>query len=144
MALRSILHVMVGVGVAAAYALVIAVALYFRFRQKRHPISWTSESPAPPERCPLNVPGDFYTCGTCLACGLPEGEAPELLAPLTDTNSITYFIKQPQTPEEVEHACRAIQVCCVADLRYGGSDLAILKRLRKDANDCDFMLREGA
>ena len=88
------------------------------FRKKR------SEPPRP-RRCPLNAPGPFYTTGQCLACEAPEDEAPDLLAPLTGGNYTTYFVRQPRTPEEVERACNAIRVCCVMDLRYGGTDRAI-------------------
>lgn len=115
---------------------------------RRKPVT---ASPPPPEqlsrpvRSPLNAPGPFYTCGNCLACGLPEGDAPELLAPLPldGGNHTTYFAKQPQTAEEAEHACMAIRVCCVADLRYGGQDRTIIERLGNDAAVCDFVIRNG-
>lgn len=96
-----------------------------------------------PKRCPLNAPGPFYTMGTCLACEAPETEAPDLLAPLTGRNYTTYFVRQPQTPEEVEQACRAIEVCCVMDLRYGGTDRAIIERLGNDPLACDYLIRDG-
>jgi hypothetical protein len=95
------------------------------------------------QRCELNVPGPFYTMGTCLACGAPEADAPDLLAPLTDGNYTTYFVKQPQTTEEVERACNAIRVCCVMDLRYGGKDWEIIKRLGNDELACDYIIRDG-
>lgn len=44
-------------------------------------------------RCEKNVPGAFYTTGECLACGAPESMAPELLAPLDDTNYETFFFE---------------------------------------------------
>jgi uncharacterized protein (TIGR02996 family) len=94
-------------------------------------------------RCPLNVPGPFYTCGQCLACAAPEYEAPDLLAPLEGDNNTTYFVRQPRTPEEIERACRAIEVCCVADLRYGGTDPAIIARLGNDPMYCDHLLDPG-
>src|SRR4051794_1324807 len=94
--------------------------------------------PPEPTRHPLNVSGPFYTCGRCLACGAPELEAPQLLAKLDDVNRITHFVRQPATPEEIEHACRAIEVCCVGDLRYGGDDPQILRRLGHDPQ-----LRDG-
>ncbi len=94
-------------------------------------------------RFPKNASGPFYTTGTCLACGAPEDEAPELLAPLTDENYDTYFIRQPSTPEEAEKACRAIEVCCVAALRYGGQDTAIIRRLGNRPAYCDTLLPEG-
>jgi hypothetical protein len=102
-------------------------------------------------RLPKNVPGPFYTlgsrfadgsgwCGDCLACEAPETEAPNLLAPLVNGNYDTYFIKQPRTRDEIEQACRAIEVCCVAALRYGGTDPAIIKRLGNKPENCDYIL----
>lgn len=102
-------------------------------------------------RLPKNVPGPFYTLGSrfadgsgwrgdCLACEAPEVEAPDLLAPLINGNYDTYFVKQPTTPEEIEEACRAIEACCVAALRYGGTDPAIIKRLGNTAEYCDYIL----
>jgi hypothetical protein len=96
-----------------------------------------------PRRCPLNVPGPFYTLGTCCACEAPEYEAPDLLAPLTGDNFTTYFVKQPRTPEEIERACRAIDACCVYDLRYGGTDPAIIKRLGNNPLCSDYILRSA-
>lgn len=91
-------------------------------------------------RCEKNVPGPFYTTGECMSCGTPEIMAPELLAPLDDTNSETFFLKQPETPEEIEHACQAIEVCCADALRYGGKDPAIIERLGNNPNCCDHLL----
>jgi hypothetical protein len=96
-----------------------------------------------PKRCPLNAPGPFYTMGQCLACEAPEAEAPDLLAPLTGGNCTTYFARQPETPDEVERACRAIRVCCVMDLRYGGTDRAIIERLGNDPLACDHVIQDG-
>lgn len=64
-----------------------------------------------------------------MACTLPEGEAPELLAALDETNSDTYFVRQPQSEEEIQRACRAAEVCCVDAIRYGGKDPRIIRRL---------------
>jgi len=97
-------------------------------------------------RYPLNVEGDFYAtgsqykdgewCGDCLDCALPEGEAPSLLAPMDENHVDTYFIKQPETEEELERAISACEVCCVGALRYGGKDRNILKRLGEEL--CDY------
>ena len=95
------------------------------------------------ERNPKNAPGDFYTVFDCLACGAPEAEAPELLAPLTDDNLETYFVRQPQTPAEVELACRAAEVCCVSALRYAGRDPGIIRRLGNRPEYCDHPLPGG-
>lgn len=96
-----------------------------------------------PKRCPLNVPGPFYTLGECLMCGAPEHEAPDLMAPLDGDNTITHFRKQPTTPEEVDRACKAIDSCCVEDLRYGGTDPAIILRLGNNPRVCDYLVGEG-
>ena|SRR5881394_4171339 len=94
-------------------------------------------------RHPRNAPGPFYTTGECMACGAPEDEAPELLAALDDDNYETYFVRQPTTPEEVERACRAAEVCCVSAVRYGGADPAIIQRLGNRATYCDHLLPGG-
>lgn len=104
-----------------------------------------------PHRFPKNAPGPFYTtgystetddkwCSDCLCCGAPEAQAPELLAPLTDENLNTYFIRQPESPEEIEHACNAIRSCCTEALRYGGKNPAIIDRLDNDPNCCDYLV----
>ena len=90
-----------------------------------------------------NVPGPFYTTGECMACGAPEHEAPELLAPLIGGNYDTYFVRQPATPDEVERACRALEVCCAVALRYGGTDPKIIRRLGNDPDYCDRLLPGG-
>ena len=90
-----------------------------------------------------NVPGPFYTTGDCLACDAPEYEAPDLLAPLSGDNYDTYFVRQPATPDEVERACRALEVCCVAALRYGGADPSIIRRLGNEPDYCDRLLPGG-
>ena len=94
-------------------------------------------------RFPKNAPGPWYTTGGCTACGAPEDEAPDLLAPLSDDNYDTYFVKQPRTPAEVERACRAAEVCCTSALRYGGTDPAIIRRLGNDPEFCDHLLPGG-
>jgi hypothetical protein len=95
------------------------------------------------QRCSLNAPGDFYTTEQCLACEAPEAEAPELLASLGDGNFTTYFVRQPKTPEEVERACCAVEVCCVSDLRYGGTDRTVIERLGNDPLVCDYVILDG-
>jgi len=90
-----------------------------------------------------NAPGLFYTTGECLSCTLPESEAPTLLAPLNDANSDTYFVRQPETREEIEMACRAAFVCCVSAIRYGGEDPAIIRRLGNRDDHCDHLLPGG-
>lgn len=95
------------------------------------------------KRFERNVPGPFYSTGQCFFCGMPQEEAPELLAPLDDDNLDTYFVRQPATPEEVERACRALEACCTRALRYGGADPAIIRRLGNDPGCCDHLLPGG-
>lgn len=83
----------------------------------------------PIEVFPKNAPGDFYTTGECMACETPEQLAPGCLAPLIDGNADTYFLRQPQTLDEIEHVCRAAESCCVEAIRYRGADPAIRRRL---------------
>ncbi len=94
-------------------------------------------------RHPRNVPGPFYTTGECMACGAPEDEAPDLLAALDDGNDETFFVRQPMTPEEMERACRAAEVCCVNSVRYGGTDPTVIRRLGNRAEYCDHLLPSG-
>jgi hypothetical protein len=110
-----------------------------------------------PRRFPKNAAGPFYTlghrcpqitsrdaprlwCGDCLACEAPEAEAPDLLAPLSEHNIDTYFVRQPKTIDEIERACRAAKVCCVAALRYGGQDRAIIEQLNNSPDFCDYCI----
>lgn len=89
-------------------------------------------------RHPENAPGDFYSLGyldgttwlgECLQCLLPEIEAPTLLAKHDETNDQTYFVRQPETAEELAQAIKAVQVCCTEALRYAGRDEKIMRQL---------------
>jgi hypothetical protein len=113
-----------------------------------------------PNRFPKNASGPFYTTGfpstepdengncewggNCLWCGQPEAEAPELFFPFDDKSyTDTYFVRQPETPEETEQAIMAAKVCCVFAVRYGGQDLSIIRRLDNDPELCDYISVEG-
>jgi len=106
-----------------------------------------------PRRFPENAEGAFYTfghqcresnapdaqlvwCGDCCACEAPEFEAPDLTAPLKDSNFDTYFVRQPTTADAMELACRAVEVCCVMALRYGGQNREIIRRLNNNPQYC--------
>ena len=75
-----------------------------------------------------------------MGCGAPEAQAPTLLEPCTPENLQTYFVRQPDTPDDIELACGALQVCCVNSLRYGGKDRLILRRLGNTADYCDYRI----
>ncbi|HEY7087185.1 MAG TPA: type II CAAX endopeptidase family protein [Tepidisphaeraceae bacterium] len=87
---------------------------------------------------PQNAPGDFYVeADQCLRCCLPHGEAPELMNDCKVEFRECYFRRQPQTPEEVEHAIQAIWVSELHCIRYGGSDQTIIRRLHElGREDC--------
>ena len=93
----------------------------------------------PSRRLEKNVSGPFYTTGDCLACAAPEYEAPDLLARWR-VRTRHLFVRQPKTPREVGQACRALEVCCVAALRYGGTKRAIIRRLGNHPLYCDYLL----
>lgn len=83
-----------------------------------------------PKRFPEGEPGDFYVeHEVCTACGAPEAEAPDLIKHSDSDWGHCYFKKQPKTPGELDRAINAMQVSCIAGIRYGGKDEAILKRL---------------
>lgn len=90
-----------------------------------------------------NIAGDFYTTGECLSCDLPEREAPSCLAQHDVNNGDTYFIKQPETPEEVESICWAAYVCCNDAIRYGGTDPSIIRQMGNRPDYCDHLLLGG-
>lgn len=93
-------------------------------------------------RNPKNAPGAFYVLeGQCVSCDAPRAEAPGLVT--LDDEVGCYFHKQPETPAEVDDAVRAVIVSCVEVYRYGGSDLAIRRRLAQSghADLCDQPLR---
>jgi hypothetical protein len=94
-------------------------------------------------RFPKNAPGPFYTTGECLSCETPEQQAPSCLAPLDELNCHTYFVRQPETAEEIRAACSAAHVCCVSAIRYGGSDPSIIRRLGNRIEHCDHILPGG-
>jgi hypothetical protein len=80
-------------------------------------------------RNPKNAPGPFYVlANSCIACGAPQAEAPELVAGC-DSDEGCFFRRQPETPEEVDAAIRATLVSCVEVYRYGGEDPEIRRRL---------------
>ena len=84
----------------------------------------------PKERYPENVKGDFYVVNqACITCGAPEAEAPDLIEHSKLEYGHCYFKKQPTTADELARAISAMQVSCIAGVRYGGKDKVILKRL---------------
>ena len=89
-----------------------------------------------PKRHPQSAQGDFYVeedC--CLACGVPEAIAPDLVAHLEEPYWHCYWKKQPETPEELDKAIKILKAQELDCHRYGGSDQSILKRLPRQCCD---------
>jgi len=80
-------------------------------------------------RNPRNARGPFYVLAdSCIACGAPRAEAPDLIAGCGDDGGC-YFSRQPATAAEVDAAIRATFVSCIEAYRYGGKDTEIRRRL---------------
>jgi hypothetical protein len=78
--------------------------------------------------------GHFYIQDSCCTgCGVPQSVAPDLVA-WTNENQC-YWIKQPQTADELDRAVKIFHTQELGCHRYSGNDPAILQRL--PAEDCD-------
>jgi hypothetical protein len=76
---------------------------------------------------PMNAAGPFYVeDGCCIACGVPESEAPSLFG---WENNHCYVRKQPETFEELEQMTSALFFSEVDCIRYRGSDEAYITRM---------------
>ena len=81
---------------------------------------------------------DFYVEETCcMSCGVPQAIAPDLVGWTNDKLPNCYWIKQPQTADELDRAIKIINTQEIGCHRYAGSDRAILRRL--PAEDCDHL-----
>jgi hypothetical protein len=92
---------------------------------------------------PKNVPGPFYVAdGCCLACGIPEGEAPDLF---TFEANHCYVKKQPCTDAEINRMLQAIWGSEMGCIRYRGNDPAMFERFGAmgELELCDFAPSTG-
>lgn len=90
------------------------------------------------DRHPRNSQGPFYVVnGECITCGAPETEAQELMS--HDDRGHCYFVRQPESPEEVEQAIRATWASCCGAVRYGGKNAEIIRKLAvlRSYDSCD-------
>ncbi len=79
------------------------------------------------KRYPENAPGPFYVEeDLCILCGAPAAVSPNLVDMNEDH---CYFKKQPQSPEELEQAIKAVDMCCCGAYRYAGNDSDVISRL---------------
>ena len=92
-----------------------------------------------PERHPLSVPGDFYVeKDVCIACGLPEMVAPDLIAHIEEPYYHCYWKKQPETPSEMQQAFNIFEGQEAGCHRYLGTDPKIQERIGSE--NCDHPL----
>jgi hypothetical protein len=95
---------------------------------------------------PKNAPGPFYVVnGCCMACMVPQVIAPTLMG-FDEVEKHCFFSRQPENEEEVYRAIRAVWSSELQCLRYGGTDVEVLRRLAEiDASDaCDQQPPPGA
>ena len=81
---------------------------------------------------PKNAPGPFFVeNGECISCGMPEHVAPDLIGRAYDYDDESkgwhcYFKKQPETPDELKRAIRAVNESCCGAVWYSGTDEKIV------------------
>jgi ferredoxin len=59
---------------------------------------------------PENVPGPWYVDSSCALGRMCLGGAPNLITDNSDETAV-HFFKQPETPEEIAAAQRALEAC---------------------------------
>jgi ferredoxin len=93
---------------------------------------------------PKNVPGSFYVVdGCCIACAIPQGEAPDHFA--FDQDGHCYIKKQPCTQTEIDRMLQAMWSAELDCIRYCGRDSNVFQRLGAMGKPhlCDFPPAEG-
>jgi hypothetical protein len=87
--------------------------------------------------------GDFYLQDVCCtSCGVPQSIAPELVGWVDDKSGPCYWIRQPETADELDRAINVLHTQELGCHRYSGTDPAILKRCPPE--DCDRLRPEMA
>lgn len=80
---------------------------------------------------------EFYVDSECcMACGVPQAVAPDLVGWTDESTTFCYWIKQPHTADEIDRAVRVLNSQELGCHRYSGTDPQILRRL--DPEDCDY------
>lgn len=62
------------------------------------------------DRHPAGAPGPWFVDDRCIDCDAARHVAPGLIE-RNPGDGVSYFVRQPATPEEVEMAWRAVEVC---------------------------------
>jgi DNA-directed RNA polymerase subunit RPC12/RpoP len=80
--------------------------------------------------------GEFYVQPQCCtSCGVPQSVAPDLVGWTNEAYPQCFWIKQPQTQDELGRAIKIIHSQELGCHRYSGTDQAIIRRL--PVEDCD-------
>jgi len=81
---------------------------------------------------------DFYVqAACCISCGVPQAVAPDLVGWTNEKFPQCYWLKQPQTADELDRAIKVIHTQEIGCHRYSGNDPEILQRL--PAEGCDHL-----
>jgi hypothetical protein len=75
-----------------------------------------------------------------MSCGVPQSIAPELVGWVGDKSGHCYWIRQPETADELDRAIKILHTQELGCHRYSGTDPAILKRCPPE--DCDHLRPE--
>lgn len=62
------------------------------------------------DRHPAGAPGPWFVDTRCIDCDAARHVAPGLVE-RNPADGVSYFVRQPETPDELEMAWRAVQVC---------------------------------
>jgi hypothetical protein len=80
--------------------------------------------------------GDFYVQhACCTSCGVPQEVAPDLVGWRNENLPQCYWVKQPQTADELDRAIKIIHTQELGCHRYSGNDPTILLRLPAEDYD---------
>ena len=67
-----------------------------------------------------NVPGKFYVDDTCIDCDLCRQIAPQTITRDNETGN-SYFVRQPETEEEIALAEEAVRSCPTESIGNDGA-----------------------
>jgi hypothetical protein len=90
-----------------------------------------------PKRFPSysrNVDGPFYVSDQCIICALPIETAPSSFAwdcsnDCVECPQSCYVKQQPEDDEQLDRMIQAMVESCVENIRYCGTNRAVLRRL---------------
>jgi len=77
----------------------------------------------------MSAQGFYVFPNECIGCGAPESVAPDLMGHDEAPHYGCRFLRQPETPAEVDQAIAAVNASCCGAVQYLGDDPVILKRM---------------